>query len=135
LAIIIPFIAAIFVPFINKKITKTHIGWFILVVPILLFIALVRYIPSIAKGETFISTLEWIPSYGMEFTTYLDGLSMIFGMLITGIGSLVILYSIYYLSSEESLTHFYIYLLLFMGAMLGVVFSDNLMVLYVFWEL
>src|SRR5690625_5314431 len=60
---------------------------------------------------------------------------MILGMLITGIVSLVILYSIYYLSSEESLTHFYIYLLLFMGSMLGVVFSDNLMVLYVFWEL
>ena len=48
---------------------------------------------------------------------------------------MVILYSIYYLSARESLHHFYIYLLLFMGAMLGVVFSDNLMVLYVFWEL
>ena len=63
------------------------------------------------------------------------GLSMIFGLLITGVGTLVILYSIYYLSERESLGHFYVYLLMFMGSMLGVVFSDNLMVLYVFWEL
>ena len=82
-----------------------------------------------------IYTYEWIPSLDINFTTYLDGLSMIFGLLITGVGSLVILYSIFYLSTKESLHHFYCYLLLFMGAMLGVVFSDNLMVLYVFWEL
>src|SRR5699024_6667070 len=97
--------------------------------------ALLRLIPFVANGGTKIHTLEWIPSYGINFTTYLDGLSMIFGLLITGIGSLVILYSIYYLSERESLTNFYIYLLLFMGSMLGVVFSDNIMVIYVFWEL
>src|SRR5690625_5917269 len=60
---------------------------------------------------------------------------MIFGLLITGIGTLVVLYSIYYLSNEQAILHFYIYLLLFMGSMLGVVFSDHMMVLYVFWEL
>src|SRR5699024_12797825 len=103
-------------------------------VPVVLFIALLRFIPTIARGETYINSSQWIPSYGIEFTTYLDGLSMIFGLLITGIGSLVILYSIYYLSTKESLTHFYIYLLLFIGALPGVVFSDNLMVLYVFCE-
>src|SRR5690625_2673654 len=60
---------------------------------------------------------------------------MIFGLLITGIGSLVVLYSIYYLSTEQSIMRFYIYLLFFMGSMLGVVFSDHLMTLYLFWEL
>lgn len=60
---------------------------------------------------------------------------MIFALLITGIGSLVVLYSIYYLSEREAIGRFYTYLLLFMGAMLGVVLSDNLIVLYVFWEL
>src|SRR5690625_2502651 len=60
---------------------------------------------------------------------------MIFGLLITGIGSLVVLYSIYYLSTEQSIMRFYIYLLFFMGSMLGVVFSDHLMALYLFWEL
>src|SRR5699024_4809598 len=94
-----------------------------------------RLVPFVAKGGTKSHTLEWLPSYGINFTTHLDGLSMIFGLLITGIGTLVTLYSIYYLSEKESLRHFYIYLLFFMGAMLGVVFSDNIMVIYVFWEL
>jgi len=107
----------------------------VLAVPFILFLLLARYIPQIAEGKTFIHTYEWIPSFNINFTTYLDGLSMIFGLLITGVGSLVILYSIFYLSTKESLHHFYCYLLLFMGAMLGVVFSDNLMVLYTFWEL
>src|SRR5699024_5561274 len=101
---------------------RIHIGWIVLVVPAVLFIALLRLIPFVAEGVLKEHTFEWIPSYNINFTTYLDGLSMIFGLLITGIGSLVILYSIYYLSEKESLRHFYIYLLMFMGSMLGVVF-------------
>ncbi|MCG7343096.1 Na+/H+ antiporter subunit A [Sporosarcina sp. ACRSL] len=134
LSIFIPFLAAIFIPFLYKRIGR-HIGWFVIIVPIALFILLASFIPSIANGETYEHTIRWIDSAGIHFTTYLDGLSLIFGLLITGVGSLVILYSIFYLSERESLGRFYVYLLLFMGAMLGVVFSDNLMVLYVFWEL
>jgi len=134
-AIILPFIIAAFVPFIYRRFRFIHIGWFVMLVPITLFILLARLIPSVASGQTFTDTYQWIPTLDINFTTYLDGLSMIFGLLITGVGSLVILYSIFYLSTKESLQHFYVYLLLFMGAMLGVVFSDNLMVLYVFWEL
>src|SRR5690606_27524434 len=64
------------------------------------------------------------------------GLSLLFTLLISGIGLLVVLYSIYYLDEErDALQRFYVYLLLFMGAMLGVVLSDNLLVLYAFWEI
>ena len=135
IAIFIPFLAAILIPFIYKRIPRINIGWFVLIVPVILFIGLVRLIPSVVEGQTFINTISWIPTAGINFTTYLDGLSLIFALLITGVGSLVILYSIYYLSEREALGHFYVYLLMFMGAMLGVVFSDNMMVLYVFWEL
>ena len=134
-AILLPFLAAVLIPFVYRRHKLFHIGWIVLAVPVALFTILATYIPQISKGETFVYNFEWIPSYGMNITTYLDGLSMIFSLLITGVGSLVILYSIFYLSSKESLHHFYCYLLLFMGAMLGVVFSDNLMVLYAFWEL
>ncbi|WP_018706892.1 Na+/H+ antiporter subunit A [Siminovitchia fordii] len=135
LVIMIPFLAAVLIPILFKRKSPIHIGWPVFLVPAALFVILARYVPSIANGETYMNTMKWIPSFGINFTTYFDGLSLIFGLLITGIGSLVILYSIYYLSSEESLKNFYIYLLLFMGSMLGVVFLDNLMVLYVFWEL
>ncbi len=80
--------------------------------------------------------MKWIPSLGINFDAYVDGLGLLFSLLITGIGTLVILYSIYYLSkTKEALYSFYVYLLLFMGSMLGVVLSDNLMSLYSFWEL
>ncbi len=80
--------------------------------------------------------MKWIPSLGINFDAYVDGLGLLFSLLITGIGTLVILYSIYYLSkTKEALHSFYVYLLLFMGSMLGVVLSDNLMSLYSFWEL
>ncbi|MGE7912296.1 Na+/H+ antiporter subunit A [Lysinibacillus xylanilyticus] len=136
IAILLPFVCAALIPLLYRRLRRiAHLGWFVLSVPFILFLLLARYIPQIAEGKTFIHTYEWIPSFNINFTTYLDGLSMIFGLLITGVGSLVILYSIFYLSTKESLHHFYCYLLLFMGAMLGVVFSDNLMVLYTFWEL
>lgn len=136
IAILLPFVCAALIPLLYRRLRRvTHLGWFVLSVPFILFLLLARYIPQLAEGKTFIHTYEWIPSFNINFTTYLDGLSMIFGLLITGVGSLVILYSIFYLSTKESLHHFYCYLLLFMGAMLGVVFSDNLMVLYTFWEL
>ncbi|GAB3792514.1 Na+/H+ antiporter subunit A [Virgibacillus kimchii] len=135
LAIMIPFIAAFILFLFHKKIPRSSIGWVVFFVPAALFVYLVSLIPSIADGNTIVYTWNWIPSIGINFTSYLDGLSMIFGLLITGVGALVVVYSIYYLSDNEMLYHFYVYLLLFMGGMLGVVFSDNLMVLYLFWEM
>lgn len=132
-----PFMAALLVPFLYKRFnSRIHTGWFALGVPLLIFLYLLTYIPAISQGNVFVSTLAWMPSLGINWVFYGDGLSLTFGLIITGIGSLVTFYSVYYLSQEhEALNNFYIYLLLFMGAMLGLVFSDNIFVLYVFWEL
>ena len=86
-------------------------------------------------GETLHSTLSWIPSLDLSLAFRLDGLALLFAILVLGIGLLVILYARYYLSAKEKAGRFYAYLLLFMGAMLGVVTSDNLLLLVVFWEL
>jgi multicomponent Na+:H+ antiporter subunit A len=136
LIILLPFIFAAVVPSLYKKFTpRVHTGWFVIFVPLVIFIYLFKYIPPISSGRTLITSVPWIPSYNINFTAYVDGLSLIFGLLIAGIGALVILYSIFYLSKHrEALNNFYVYLLLFMGAMLGLVFSDNIFVLYVFWE-
>ncbi|MGI6119491.1 MAG: Na+/H+ antiporter subunit A [Desulfosporosinus sp.] len=133
----LPFIYALLVPFLHKKFNhKIHIGWFILFVPLLVFVYLLSYIPALAKGRTIYFTLPWIPSYDINLTANMDALALIFGLIITGMGFLVILYSIYYMSKEkEALHNFYIYLLLFMGSMLGLIFADNIFVLYVFWEI
>ncbi|KIN27312.1 Na+/H+ antiporter subunit A [Bacillus subtilis] len=136
LAILSPFLFAFIIPFLAKYAKRVHTGWFVLILPVLLFIYFLPMIRMTQSGETLRSVLEWIPSLGINFTVYIDGLGLLFALLITGIGSLVTLYSIFYLSKEkEQLGPFYVYLLMFMGAMLGVVLVDNVMVLYMFWEL
>ncbi|QDP99898.1 Na+/H+ antiporter subunit A [Lysinibacillus fusiformis] len=136
LYIFIPMLAAILVPFLYKSIKNIHTGWFVLAVPATLAIIYASYIAKVAKGEVFLAALPWIPSLDISVISYLDGLSLLFSLLITGIGSLVVLYSIFYLDKhKEKLHNFYVYLLLFMSAMLGVVQSDHLITLYFFWEL
>ncbi|QFT90376.1 Na(+)/H(+) antiporter subunit A [Bacillus sp. THAF10] len=136
LVILSPLLVAVLVPFLHKYFKKIHTGWFVLVLPLVLFIYFLQYLGTTMSGETYTSSMKWIPSIGIDFTIYVDGLGLLFALLITGIGALVVLYSIYYLSKEkEALNTFYVYLLMFMGAMLGVVLSDNLIVMYSFWEL
>ncbi|EMG27937.1 monovalent cation/H+ antiporter subunit A [Listeria fleischmannii subsp. fleischmannii LU2006-1] len=135
LAIILPFVVAIIIPIIYKWTKKIHTGWLVLPVPIILFIYFLSFIPKTMNGST-VETFQWIPRYGINFTVVVDGLSLLFALLITGIGSLVVFYSIYYLGkNKERLNNFYAFLMIFMTAMLGVVLSDNLIVLYLFWEL
>lgn len=135
LAILAPFLLAIIVPFFYKYFRNIHTGWFVLFLPILLFTYFLQYLPEIQNGNFIYRSYSWIPSFGIDFNVKVDGLGLLFALLITGIGALVVLYSIYYLAKDkEQLNTFYVYLLLFMGAMLGVVLSDNLIVLYMFWE-
>ena len=134
-ATISPFLLAILIPFVYKYLRRIHTGWFVLLVPLALFIYFLSFLPLTSAGEVVMQTVPWVPSLGIHFDLYVDGLSLLFTLLITGIGALVVLYSIFYLSKpEEKLNNFYVYLLLFMGAILGVVLSDNIIVIYVFWE-
>lgn len=135
-AVIVPFLMAILVPFFYKYLPRIHTGLLVLGIPFLLFIYFFSYIPEVSQGKVFLSTFSWITSLNINLDFYVDGLSLLFALIITGIGTLVVLYSIYYMSKEtEELGNFYVYLLLFMGAMLGLVLSDNIFVLYVYWEL
>ena len=135
--IFLPFLFAFVIPFIYKIIhPKVHLGWLVLIVPAIVFAVFLYNIPTIAKGEVLQSGLSWFPSAGIDLAFYVDGLALLFGLLISGIGILVVLYSVFYMSkTREALHTFYIYLLMFMGAMMGLVFSDNIFVLYGFWEL
>ncbi|MBM7660754.1 multicomponent Na+:H+ antiporter subunit A [Bacillus mesophilus] len=131
--IIAPLLIAILAPFLYKKLKSVHTGWFVLVVPLFIFIYLLSLIRTVIHKPLLLQ-LNWMPSLGINYDLYVDGLSILFGLLISGIGTLVVFYSIYYLHKTEKLGHFYVYLLMFMSAMLGVVFSDNIFVFYMFWE-
>ncbi|OWR30503.1 Na+/H+ antiporter subunit A [Saccharibacillus sp. O23] len=133
--ILIPFLWAALIP-LMRALPRIHPGWAVLPVPALLFAYLLSRIPAVSGGESEFVSLPWMPDLGIDLSLTLDGWSLLFALLITGIGSLVVWYSMFYMGkSSESIRHFYVYLLMFMGAMLGVVLSDNLMVLYAFWEL
>ncbi|MCQ4088581.1 Na+/H+ antiporter subunit A [Saccharibacillus sp. JS10] len=116
--------------------SRIHAGWAVLPVPVAIFAYLISQMSQIGSGENIVVEIPWMPDLGINLSFVLDGWSLLFGLLISGIGALVVWYSMFYMGKRtDSIRNFYVYLLLFMGAMLGVVFSDNLMVLYGFWEL
>ena len=102
---------------------------------VLALAVLVFSLPSVLSGETLVQSWKWIPSVGLELAFRLDGLSMMFSLMILVIGVLVILYASYYLSAKDSTPRFFSYLLLFMASMLGLVLSENLLLMLIFWEL
>ncbi len=91
--------------------------------------------PAVSAGAVVTERLAWLPSLGIDVVIRLDGFAWMFAMLVSGMGLLVIVYARYYLSSDDPAARFYSLLLGFMGAMLGVVVSGNLVQLVVFWEL
>ena len=102
------------------------------------FVALLALAPSVSApfaGETLIQRIHWIPALGLDLTFRLDGLALLFALMILGMGLLIILYARYYLAERDCMGRFYGYLLLFMGSMLGIVLSENLILLLTFWEL
>ncbi|HEX6979120.1 MAG TPA: monovalent cation/H+ antiporter subunit A [Alphaproteobacteria bacterium] len=89
----------------------------------------------VADGGVLRQEIAWLPQSGLTFTLRLDGFAWMFAVLITGIGTLVMLYARYYMSPSDPVPRFYAFLLAFMGAMLGIVLSGNLIQLIFFWEL
>ena len=134
--VMLPFLGA-FLPPLVERVTgnRTLLACGAAALPALALALLFNPACRVFAGETLHSTLSWIPSLDLSLAFRLDGLALLFAILVLGIGLLVILYARYYLSAKEKAGRFYAYLLLFMGAMLGVVTSDNLLLLVVFWEL
>lgn len=120
--------------FIGKKI-KTNWSLLLLVIPIVLFGFFASHIPFIAAGNTLNQHISWVPSLGVNLDFKLDGLSLLFALMITGIGSAIFIYARKYLKGHHYFDRFFGYLLLFMSAMLGLVLTDNILTLFVFWEL
>ena len=91
--------------------------------------------PAVMAGTELRDVVSWLPQGGLALGLHLDGLAWMFAGLVLGIGALIVLYAHYYLAEEDSARRFFGCLMLFMGAMLGVVLAHNLLVLVVFWEL
>ncbi|NBT31875.1 MAG: hypothetical protein EBT13_08250 [Rhodobacteraceae bacterium] len=91
--------------------------------------------PAVLGGEIIQISWVWLPQLGLNIAFFIDGLGLLFAGLILGIGLLIIIYAHYYLSQRDPAGRFFSYLLLFQGAMVGIVLSENMLLLLVFWEL
>lgn len=134
LPILIIFAAALAAPFL-EKLLKGAVGWVLALFPFGAFVHFTTLSLLIGDGETLYRSVSWIPSLGISFSFYLDGLSLLFLLLITGIGTLVLIYSGYYMKNYQLKDRFYMYLMFFMAAMMGLVLTGNLITLFLFWEL
>jgi len=132
----------VLIPFLGSALAAWAGGrgrlWSAYAAGIVSFSALMLLLPSIGevmRGTTLLWRHEWLNSAGLSIAFRLDGLALLFALMILVIGLLVILYARYYLAESDPMGRFYAYLLLFQGSMLGVVLSENLIQLLIFWEL
>lgn len=133
IAVLAPFIAGLLFYFLGSRVNRFALGSVVL--PLILFIYFLTLLPYTEGNHSHFIYNEWISSVGINLDFKLDGLSMLLCLMITGIGTLIFLYACEYLKKDPNLNRFLSYLCVFMGAMLGVVLSDNVIVLFVFWEL
>ncbi|MGH7465239.1 MAG: proton-conducting transporter membrane subunit, partial [Longimicrobiales bacterium] len=114
---------------------RTRLAWAAAVPTFWALALVITQARPVFSGEVVEASRAWVPSLGLAFTLRMDGYAWMFSCLVLGIGLLVLLYARYYMSPQENLRRFFASLMLFMGAMLGVVLAGNLLLLVVFWEL
>lgn len=125
----------VLVPLLTARFGRTVCAAFTAVLPALALFGILQHTDEVFAGKLIVDSIEWIPLIGLSLSFHLDGLAYLFTLLVLGIGLLVILYARYYLSAQDSMGKFFAYLILFMTAMLGIVLSNNLIQLWMYWEL
>jgi multicomponent Na+:H+ antiporter subunit A len=127
------FAVAALAPWLHN-LTGRHSGWLLALWPATLFLYFLGFLGGVNDGPVLVNH-SWIPSMDIQLSFMVDGLSLLFALLISGIGVFVVAYAGRYLEGHRDLGRFYAILLAFMASMLGLVLSDNLISLFVFWEL
>ncbi len=124
-----------------RRVSSVSIGWLFAAAPAAAFAMLLALAPDVLSSQKLRWSLTWIPALGTQFSFALDGLSLLFGLIITGIGTLVTIYAGYYFAPHDTShtsgaeARFFFYLSLFTTAMLGVVLAGDVITLFIFWEL
>jgi len=134
LPILLILIAAAFAPLL-QRVPGRVAGWGLALLPGAFFIHFLTLLPAVQNGGERLFTLPWIPTLGISLSFRFDGLSLLFALLVLGVGALVLVYAGGYLAGHARRGRFFSFMLLFMASMLGVVLADNLLLLFVFWEM
>lgn len=134
LIILLPFLGAM-LPYAVPAQKQLNITFLVVAVTSISLILLISQAPAVIANVPVRLAIEWLPILGLNLSFRLDGLSLLFASLILGIGLLIVIYAHYYLTNQDNRPKFFACLLLFMGSMLGIVTSDNLILMWFFWEL
>ena len=128
-------IAALFgLPSLNRRLTVMQLSGLLALAPLTAFGFLLSYLPDLQANLVFTWKIRWLPSMGFDATFYIDSLSCLFALLITFIGTLVVIYTGQYFKGNPTAWRFLTFLLLFMGNMLGLVMAGDVLTLFMFWE-
>jgi len=118
------------------KRTQSYLGLLSAFSALLCFGIVTHFSLNVLPFEPVYFSVDWFPMGYVKFSLLADGLALFFALLITGMGVLVFYYANFFMDSTDSkIKYFYCYMNLFMGAMLGAVFSNNLLVFFLFWEI
>jgi multicomponent Na+:H+ antiporter subunit A len=131
--ILSPFVVALFSGWLVSR--RPGAARLVALWPALLVVVLAKEFAFVLSTGSHIVDIAWASSLGLSLSFNVDGLGLLFALLITAIGTLVVLYASEYLDGHPHAGRFYAWLLAFMGAMLGISLSDNILTLFVFWEL
>lgn len=118
-----------------SQLGKQKSGWWLASLPIVLTVYFLTLLPGLKNGQIEAISYPWSQQLGLTFAFRADGLSVAFALLVSGIGALVAIYAGGYFGTKAPLGRFYLWLFFFMASMLGVVFADHLILLFIFWEL
>ncbi|WP_083006357.1 putative monovalent cation/H+ antiporter subunit A [Halomonas sp. GT] len=133
-AVLMGFVLAASSPLLNRWFGE-RTSLVLALFPALMATWLLSQAPAVISEGPLLLEWSWVPSLGISLSFLLDGLSLLFGLLITVIGTFVLIYAGGYLKGHADIARFHIALVAFMASMLGLVLADGLLTLFVFWEL
>ncbi|HSG94934.1 MAG TPA: proton-conducting transporter membrane subunit, partial [Afifellaceae bacterium] len=134
LAIAAPFAVAIIAPFVIR-VTGGYSGWLLAVVPALLCLHFFRFLPDVADNLAHAGGFDWAWQINVRFSYLIDGLSLMFALLITMIGAVIVVSAGASLSGHPRQGRFFCLMFLLMGSALGLVLADDFLMLFIFWEM
>lgn len=133
-SMLLPFIGALVAIPLTRQLGH-RAAWFLALFPAFGFLHFLGFLGDVAAGGATTGGFSWVPALNLSFSWYLDGLSLTFALLVTGIGVLIVLYAGGYMKGHPQQGRFLAFMLMFMGSMLGLVVSDSFLMLFVYWEL
>jgi multicomponent Na+:H+ antiporter subunit A len=134
LAVLSGFVFSAVAPLVFRRLGR-RAGWVVALVPLSLTAYFASFAPAVFAGEAPRYVYEWVPTMGVALSFRLDGLSLLFASIVVGIGTLIFVYAGGYMGDDPHTGRLYCLLLIFMASMVGLVTTDNLVALYIFWEL